>query len=199
MPVAEAKNYRWNVFDATKVSYWNKIYYLFSGSQVSFIFVWNFIHQIWLESDYPLIPVGRLVLDRNPTNYFQQVEQAAFTPGRMIHGVEPSPDKMLQVSFLFWKSINSWIAIFLHAVIGQISYYVDTLFINFFSHQLKKSTSILRAVYLLMAETWQKRAIRRSLFLFYVPNCTYAIETLISIVLAYEEHEPIFEFIEVYR
>lgn len=45
--------------------------------------------------------MGRLVLDRNPTNYFRQVEQAAFAPSRMIPGVEPSPDKMLQVNILF--------------------------------------------------------------------------------------------------
>lgn len=51
--------------------------------------------KIWPHGDYPLIPVGRLVLDRNPTNYFAEVEQIAFSPAHMIPGIEPSPDKML--------------------------------------------------------------------------------------------------------
>jgi catalase len=38
-----------------------------------------------------------MVLDRNPTNYFAEVEQIAFSPAHLIPGVEPSPDKMLQV------------------------------------------------------------------------------------------------------
>jgi len=41
--------------------------------------------------------VGRIVLDRNPKNYFAEVEQIAFCPSNMVPGVEPSPDKMLQV------------------------------------------------------------------------------------------------------
>jgi catalase len=40
--------------------------------------------------------VGRLVLDRNPTDYFAEVEQLAFSPAHMVPGIEPSPDKMLQ-------------------------------------------------------------------------------------------------------
>jgi len=44
----------------------------------------------------PLIPVGRLVLNRNPVNYFAEVEQAAFSPGHLVPGIAPSPDKMLQ-------------------------------------------------------------------------------------------------------
>lgn len=47
--------------------------------------------------DYPLIPVGKMVLDRNPVNYFAEVEQMAFSPSNMVPGIEPSPDKMLQV------------------------------------------------------------------------------------------------------
>src|SRR6185312_3982177 len=53
-------------------------------------------HAVWPHSDYPLMPVGRLVLNRNPQNYFAEVEQAAFSPGNMVPGIEPSPDKMLQ-------------------------------------------------------------------------------------------------------
>lgn len=69
MTFKEAENCQFNPFDLTK---------------------------IWSHSQYPLIPVGRLVLNRNPTNYFAEVEQIAFAPSHMIPGVEPSPDKMLQ-------------------------------------------------------------------------------------------------------
>jgi catalase len=58
------------------------------------------LFQVWSHSEYPLIPVGKLVLDRNPANYFAEVEQIAFSPAHMIPGIEPSPDKMLQVSIL---------------------------------------------------------------------------------------------------
>jgi catalase len=69
MPVSEAANYRFNPFDLTKV---------------------------WLHKDYPLIAVGKLVLNRNPENYFADVEQAAFNPAHFVPGIGPSPDKMLQ-------------------------------------------------------------------------------------------------------
>lgn len=52
--------------------------------------------KVWPHSDYPLIEVGRMVLDRNPENYFAEVEQLAFAPAHMVPGIEPSPDKMLQ-------------------------------------------------------------------------------------------------------
>ncbi len=68
MPVAEAEDYRFNPFDVTKV---------------------------WPHADYPPIKVGRLVLNRNPENYFAEVEQAAFEPANMVPGIEPSPDRML--------------------------------------------------------------------------------------------------------
>uniref|UniRef100_A0A915JPW0 Catalase core domain-containing protein n=1 Tax=Romanomermis culicivorax TaxID=13658 RepID=A0A915JPW0_ROMCU len=55
-----------------------------------------FLLQVWSRKQYPLIPVGKIVLNRNPTNYFADVEQAAFSPAHMIPGIEPSPDKMLQ-------------------------------------------------------------------------------------------------------
>jgi len=48
------------------------------------------------ERDYPLIEVGKLALNRNPTNFFAEIEQAAFSPSHMVPGIEPSPDKMLQ-------------------------------------------------------------------------------------------------------
>ncbi|KAL1130974.1 hypothetical protein AAG570_012215, partial [Ranatra chinensis] len=52
--------------------------------------------KVWPHSEYPLIPFGKMVLNRNPTNYFTEVEQIAFSPAHLIPGVEPSPDKMLQ-------------------------------------------------------------------------------------------------------
>ena len=52
-----------------------------------------------------------MVLNRNPTNYFNDVEQSAYSPAHMIPGVEASPDKMLQVcfknSFFFKMSIRN--------------------------------------------------------------------------------------------
>nr|UYK33006.1 superoxide dismutase/catalase fusion protein [synthetic construct] len=52
--------------------------------------------RVWPHKDYPLIPVGKLVLNRNPVNYFAEVEQIAFDPSNMPPGIEASPDKMLQ-------------------------------------------------------------------------------------------------------
>jgi catalase len=69
MPPEEARSYRWNIFDITKV---------------------------WPHGDYPLIEIGRMTLNRNPENYFADVEQAAFSPGNVVPGIAPSPDKMLQ-------------------------------------------------------------------------------------------------------
>jgi catalase len=69
MTFKEAEQWRFNPFDLTKV---------------------------WPHKEFPLIPVGRMVLNRNPANYFAEVEQAAFCPAHFIPGIEPSPDKMLQ-------------------------------------------------------------------------------------------------------
>jgi len=69
MTFAQAETFRWNPFDLTK---------------------------IWPQSEFPLLEVGKLVLDRIPVNYFAEVEQIAFSPANMIPGIEPSPDKMLQ-------------------------------------------------------------------------------------------------------
>jgi len=54
------------------------------------------ITKVWFHGDFPLIPVGRIVLNRNPENYFADVEQAAFCPGNLVPGIAISPDKMLQ-------------------------------------------------------------------------------------------------------
>ena len=68
MPFEDAKTYRFNPFDLTKV---------------------------WPHADYPLIDVGRLTLDRNPTDNHSQIEQGAWEPSNMVPGIGPSPDKML--------------------------------------------------------------------------------------------------------
>jgi catalase len=68
MPFEEAKTYRFNPFDLTKV---------------------------WPHSDYPLIPFGKLTLHRNVTDYHTEIEQAAFEPNNLVPGIGLSPDKML--------------------------------------------------------------------------------------------------------
>ncbi|NLO77880.1 MAG: catalase, partial [Methanomicrobiales archaeon] len=52
--------------------------------------------KVWYHKEYPLIEVGVLELNRNPENYFQDVEQAAFNPAAVVPGIGYSPDKMLQ-------------------------------------------------------------------------------------------------------
>jgi len=69
MPEKDASKYRYNPFDLTKV---------------------------WPHGDYPLIEVGVLELNRNPENYFAEVEQSAFNPANIVPGIGFSPDKMLQ-------------------------------------------------------------------------------------------------------
>jgi catalase len=50
----------------------------------------------WPEDKFPLMPVGKMVLNRNPENYFAEVEQAAFCPASIVPGIELSADKLLQ-------------------------------------------------------------------------------------------------------
>ena len=54
------------------------------------------VTKVWSKGDYPLIPVGDLELNRNPDNFFADVEQAAFSPANIVPGISFSPDKMLQ-------------------------------------------------------------------------------------------------------
>lgn len=68
MPFADAADYRFNPFDLTKV---------------------------WPKGDYPLIEVGRMTLNRNPENFFAEVEQASFNPSNLVPGTGLSPDRML--------------------------------------------------------------------------------------------------------
>ncbi|MGO1478814.1 catalase, partial [Senegalia sp. (in: firmicutes)] len=52
--------------------------------------------KMWLKKDFPLIPVGEFELNKNPDNYFAQIEQAAFNPANAVPGISFSPDRMLQ-------------------------------------------------------------------------------------------------------
>ena len=52
--------------------------------------------KVWPHGDYPIIKVGTMTLNENPKNYFQQVEQASFSPSNIVPGISYSPDKMLQ-------------------------------------------------------------------------------------------------------
>ena len=54
------------------------------------------LSKVWPHADYPLIEVGEIEFNRNPENYFAEVEQAAFNPGAVVPGISFSPDKMLQ-------------------------------------------------------------------------------------------------------
>jgi catalase len=52
--------------------------------------------KVWPHGDYPLIEVGEFELNKNPENFFADVEQSAFAPGNLVPGIGVSPDKMLQ-------------------------------------------------------------------------------------------------------
>lgn len=54
------------------------------------------ITKVWYHADYPLIPLGKIVLNRAPENFFAEVEQAAFAPSNFVPGIGPSPDRLLQ-------------------------------------------------------------------------------------------------------
>ena len=61
--------------------------------------------KVWDEQRYPLLPVGRLTLNRNPDNYLEQVEKAAFSPTNLLDGAELSDDKLLQArANIYWDS-----------------------------------------------------------------------------------------------
>ncbi len=69
MPEADAEKTAYNPFDLTKV---------------------------WPHSDYPCVEIGEVTLNRNPENYFAEIENAAFSPSNVVPGISFSPDKMLQ-------------------------------------------------------------------------------------------------------
>ena len=81
MPEADAETYAWNPFDLTKV---------------------------WPHKDYPLIEVGEVTLNRNPTNYVAEVEQAAYNVSNTVPGVGFSPDKVLQNRILSYADAHRY-------------------------------------------------------------------------------------------
>ena len=81
MTEQEASSYQINPFDLTKV---------------------------WPHSDFPLIEVGKLELNRNVSNYFAETEQAAFSPSNLVPGIGVSPDKMLQGRVLAYQDAHRY-------------------------------------------------------------------------------------------
>jgi catalase len=81
MPEKDAETYRWHPFDVTKV---------------------------WPHKDYPLMDVGELELNRNPENYFAEVEQSAFSPSNIVPGISWSPDKMLQARIFSYADAHRY-------------------------------------------------------------------------------------------
>ena len=81
MPEEEAETYRFHPFDLTKV---------------------------WYKEDYPLIEVGEFALDRNPENFFADVEQSAFAPSNTVPGIGFSPDKMLQARLFAYSDAQRY-------------------------------------------------------------------------------------------
>lgn len=66
------------------------------------------VTKVWPHADYPLQEVGVLELNRNPQNYFAEVEQAAFEPGNLPRGMGASPDKMLQARILSYPDAHRY-------------------------------------------------------------------------------------------
>jgi catalase len=64
------------------------------------------VTKVWPHKEFPLIPVGKMVLNENPKNYFSDVEQSAFSPANMPPGIEASPDKMLQGRLLSYDDTH---------------------------------------------------------------------------------------------
>ncbi len=64
--------------------------------------------KVWPHKDYPLIEVGVVELNRNPDNYFAEVEQAAFSPSNVVPGIGFSPDKMLQARIFAYADAHRY-------------------------------------------------------------------------------------------
>ena len=64
--------------------------------------------KVWPHEDYPLVEVGELELNRNPENYFAEVEQAAFEPRNVVPGMGFSPDKMLQARLISYPDAHRY-------------------------------------------------------------------------------------------
>ncbi|KAH3920032.1 hypothetical protein HBH56_021900 [Parastagonospora nodorum] len=61
------------------------------------------VTKVWPRSQFPMHEFGRLVLNKNPENFHRDVEQAAFSPGSMVPGIEDSPDPLLQFRMFFYR------------------------------------------------------------------------------------------------
>lgn len=59
--------------------------------------------KVWPRDQFPMHEFGRLVLNKNPEDYMRDVEQAAFSPGSMVPGIEDSPDPLLQFRMFFYR------------------------------------------------------------------------------------------------
>ncbi len=66
------------------------------------------VTKVWSHKQFPLIEVGTLELNRNPENYFADVEQAAFTPSNIVPGIAFSPDKMLQTRLFAYPDAHRY-------------------------------------------------------------------------------------------
>jgi catalase len=64
--------------------------------------------KVWPHKDYPLIDAGVLELNRNPENYFAEIEQAAFSPANVVPGISHSPDKMLQFRIVSYADAHRY-------------------------------------------------------------------------------------------
>ena len=64
--------------------------------------------KVWPHADYPLIEVGVMELNRNPDNYFSEIEQAAFSPSNLVPGIGASPDKMLQARIFAYADAHRY-------------------------------------------------------------------------------------------
>ena len=64
--------------------------------------------KMWLKEDYPLIPVGEYILNKYPDNFFQDVEQAAFSPANIVDGIGLSPDRVLQARAFFYSDAQRY-------------------------------------------------------------------------------------------
>ncbi len=64
--------------------------------------------KVWPHADYPMIDVGVMELNKNPENYFAEIEQSAFSPSNVVPGISWSPDKMLQARVLSYADAHRY-------------------------------------------------------------------------------------------
>ena len=83
MTAEQAEKFRYNILDLTKV---------------------------WPHKEYPLRPVGKIVLNKNVENYFAEIEQAAFSPSHLVPGIEPSADPVLQSRLFSYPDTHRCVA-----------------------------------------------------------------------------------------